>query len=268
MRNIIFGLFIKIFKVNTEEVLDKNLTNYRSINEFFTRKIDLKYRIMEEPVNSDIHTSPCDGYILSISEVEFLDKLIIIKGVNYDLKTFLFGQIDSDHYIKWKPGCDKILYQVTIYLSPGDCHRYYSPNGINITDRIYIPGYLESVKPSYINKYKNVLTTNERVTIKCDLPNEKDNEFFMTFVGAINVGSIYLDFDNKMKVDRHSKCFSQTNKYDNSIHKLRGEELGWFNFGSTIVLIFTKDRESNISFLVKEGDKIQIQQPIFKIDNI
>jgi len=108
------------------------------------------------------------------------------------------------------------------------------------------------------------LLTNERVTLRSNFDN--DNLLFITYVGAINVGSISLVFDDVLKTGKRLKSKNienLINHYKNPVKLERGEEMGWFNFGSTIVLIFTCDEASNISFQFKEGEKVKIGQKLF-----
>jgi phosphatidylserine decarboxylase len=127
---------------------------------------------------------------------------LVVKDTTYPLSEFLFGK-DFRHNeldnIVFEEG--KKMYQITIYLSPGDCHRYYSPNNMNVSSRVYIPGFLEPVKPSYVEIHPAAFLTNERVTLvgKVD---KTDDYLFTTFVGALNVGSITLSFDKFLKTNQ------------------------------------------------------------------
>ena len=90
---------------------------------------------------------------------------------------------------------NKVMYCV-IYLAPQDYHRYHSPAYFVANYRRHIAGYLEPVMPSYLAKHKNVLKENERV----NLLGEWSHGFFsMSFIGALNVGSILLHFDEGLK---------------------------------------------------------------------
>lgn len=92
---------------------------------------------------------------------------------------------------------NKLLY-IVIYLAPGDYHRYHSPAFFTANYRRHIAGYLEPVMPSYLLKHKDVLKENERVNL---LGEWKHGLFSMSFVGALNVGSIHLFFDNELKTN-------------------------------------------------------------------
>ena len=86
------------------------------------------------------------------------------------------------------------MYMV-IYLAPGDYHRYHSPVSFTATYRRHIPGYLEPVDPRYLKGHQDVLKTNERVNLLGDW---KHGFFAISFVGALNVGSIKLHFDESL----------------------------------------------------------------------
>ena len=87
---------------------------------------------------------------------------------------------------------NKVKYCV-IYLAPGDYHRYHSPAYFTANYRRHIAGYLEPVMPSYLQKHKDVLKNNERVNVLGDW---KHGFFAISFIGALNVGSIKLHFDD------------------------------------------------------------------------
>lgn len=87
------------------------------------------------------------------------------------------------------------LVVVTIYLSPGDYHRYHSPAVFNAAYRRHVSGYLDPVKPAWVNKHKDTFKDNERVSLFGDWSH---GFFAMTYVGATNVGSIVLNFDKSL----------------------------------------------------------------------
>ena len=156
-----------------------------------------------EPETDDksILSSPCDGTVYSISKVRDINHLFIVKKVNYLINDFLFG---SDDYVLdlHNISSKKNVYQMTIYLSPGDCHGYFSPGNILVEKRIYLPGFLEPVRPNYINNHPYVFQTNERVTLQCRYENNSENLLYISFVGALNVGSISLNFDQLVKTNQ------------------------------------------------------------------
>lgn len=84
---------------------------------------------------------------------------------------------------------------MVVYLAPGDYHRYHSPATFTANYRRHIPGYLEPVDPRYLKGHKDVLKSNERVNLLGDW---KHGFFALSFVGAMNVGSIKLHFDEAL----------------------------------------------------------------------
>ena len=84
---------------------------------------------------------------------------------------------------------------IVLYLSPGDYHRFHSPAVMSVNNRRHVPGYLCPVRPSYLEKNKDGLKDNERATL---FGQWGQGFFAMTMVGALNVGSIVLNFDQEL----------------------------------------------------------------------
>jgi phosphatidylserine decarboxylase len=92
---------------------------------------------------------------------------------------------------------NKVMYTV-VYLSPGDYHRYHSPAVFTANYRRHIAGYLEPVDPRYLKRHKDVLKSNERVNVLGDWAH---GFFAISFVGATNVGSIKINFDDTLRTN-------------------------------------------------------------------
>lgn len=177
---------------------------------------------------------------------------------------------------------------MVIYLSPGDYHRFHSPAIHTAHFRRHIVGYLSPVKPSYVEKHRDVFKNNERVNIFGEWRGDREDFFFTSFVGALNVGSIKLDFDED--VVTNTSCPSAPYYYDkpyyetstkpldfvefedkkqvahspenkDSIRFGKGDMTGRFEMGSTIVLIYETPR-TNVATLVEEGQKIVLGQKL------
>lgn len=87
---------------------------------------------------------------------------------------------------------------LVVYLAPGDYHRYHSPAAFTASYRRHIAGYLEPVDPRYLKKHRDVFKSNERVNVLGDWVH---GFFAMSFVGATNVGSIKLHFDDNLNTN-------------------------------------------------------------------
>lgn len=184
----------------------------------------------------------------------------------------LLGDL-SPNYVKQKmSSTDTQLYFAVIYLAPGDYHHYHSPVNWVCKLRHHFPGELFSVAPYFQRNFPNLFVLNERVAL---LGHWKHGFFSMTPVGATNVGSIKLNFDKELvtneKTQRHCKphtCYEAT--YENAskvlggVPLIKGEEMGGFMLGSTVVLCF--EAPKGFKFNVNVGDKVKMGQPLGKLD--
>jgi len=179
-----------------------------------------------------------------------------------------------------KPGNQ--LYFIVIYLAPGDYHRFHSPTNWVAESRRHFAGIaypeietdvgeLFSVSPYIANRVPNLFTLNERVAL---LGRWRHGFFSMIPVGATNVGSIHINFDKDLRTNNLIKekpdgsyaeatyANSSTLLRGHALH--RGEEMGGFSLGSTIILVFEAPKGS-VEFCVKEKSKVKVGQALFKI---
>lgn len=263
----------------------EDLRYYETFNKFFTRELKEGARKIVSPMDPTTITSPCDGRVLSFGEIDTMDSTIdCVKGRSYRLDEFMLGVRDDEDksipaLIKKVAERGNKLFSMVIYLAPSDYHRFHSAAICNAEYRRHIAGYLDPVKPAYVNKHKDVFKNNERVNLFGDWT----HGFFLTsFVGALNVGSIKLTFDPKLATNQanpkepylydsayatNKQVTGPLDKYmgkdyvphelqtdrdgnkpqefnENGITFAKGETLGWFEMGSTIVLIFEAPPET------------------------
>lgn len=198
--------------------------------------------------------SPVDGKVLHFGPL--IDgKFEQVKGVSYSLGSFLGPQTTLD-----APSNEgKAIYQCVLYLGPGDCHHIHSPAEWRVKKRRHFPGELVSVSPWVLRTFQDVLCTNERVSL---YGNWKHGAFTMTAVGAYNVGSINILFDVELKTNQKKaikgKFFEK--KFGESMTLSRGSQVGWFEMGSAVVLIF--EGPDDFEFKVKCGQKIKQGQAL------
>jgi len=244
-----------------DEVRDP-LENYVSLQEFFTRPLKDGAR----PVYTEGMASPVDGKVLVVGPVK--DHIEQVKGNSYTLSHFLGTDYRASPTAVPK---GKQLYQAVIYLAPGDYHRIHSPIEWTVQKRRHFPGTLLPVAPLVGKVIPQLLALNERVV----LSGQWDHGFYsMTAVGAYNVGSIAIHFDDVRtnNIKRDWKCgnleyFSWnglgTHFYERKFEGVpldRGDEVGLFRLGSTVVLIF--EAPDNFEFTIKPYDKIQMGQKL------
>ncbi|XP_037022680.2 phosphatidylserine decarboxylase proenzyme, mitochondrial isoform X1 [Artibeus jamaicensis] len=267
LRRPVYSLYIWTFGVNMKEAAVEDLHHYRNLSEFFRRKLKPQAR----PV-CGLHSviSPSDGKILSFGQVKN-SEVEQVKGVTYSLESFL-GPRASPEDLSFPPAtsCSSFrnqlvtregneLYHCVIYLAPGDYHCFHSPTDWTVSHRRHFPGSLMSVNPGMARWIKELFCHNERVVLTGDW---KHGFFSLTAVGATNVGSIRIYFDRDLHTNspRYSKGsyndFSfVTHANKEGIPMRKGEHLGEFNLGSTIVLIFEAPKDFN--FKLKAGQKIR-----------
>lgn len=165
----------------------------------------------------------------------------------------------------------KELYFAVIYLSPGDYHHFHSPTDWVCKARRHFPGHLYSVSPYFQHNFPNLFVLNERVAL---LGYWKHGFFSMTPVGATNVGSIVLDFDKELVTNtkrnrriQPSICYEANyktaSKMLGGMPLLKGEEMGGFKLGSTVVLCFEAPRD--FKFDVQVGDKVKLGQKLGEV---
>nr|XP_044988338.1 phosphatidylserine decarboxylase proenzyme, mitochondrial isoform X2 [Jaculus jaculus] len=271
LRRPVYSLYIWTFGVNMKEAAVEDLHHYRNLSEFFRRKLKPQAR----PV-CGLHSviSPSDGKILSFGQVKNCE-VEQVKGVTYSLESFLGPRTCTEDTPFPPASCDSFrnqlvtregneLYHCVIYLAPGDYHCFHSPTDWTVSHRRHFPGSLMSVNPGMARWIKELFCHNERVVLTGDW---KHGFFSLTAVGATNVGSIRIYFDRDLHTNspRYSKGsyndFSfVTHANKEGVPMRKGEHLGEFNLGSTIVLIFEAPKDFN--FKLKTGQKIRFGEAL------
>ncbi|KAF0773196.1 phosphatidylserine decarboxylase proenzyme, mitochondrial isoform X1 [Aphis craccivora] len=157
---------------------------------------------------------------------------------------------------------DNELYQLVIYLAPGDYHRFHSPAQWTVKFRRHFQGELLSVNPKIARLLPDLFVLNERAVYI----GEWEHGFFsMTAVGATNVGSIKVHSDKGLETNKRCrrKDFNQHDRPFSTQWSI-GQEVGEFRMGSTVVLLFEAPKRFN--FDVEAGQTIQMGQALGKID--
>ncbi|KAK9451511.1 phosphatidylserine decarboxylase-domain-containing protein [Limtongia smithiae] len=165
---------------------------------------------------------------------------------------------------------DHEMFFCVIYLAPGDYHRFHSPTSWVAEMRRHIAGELYSVAPYFQHRLSGLFVLNERVAM---LGRWRHGFFSMTPVGATNVGSIKIHFDKDLKTNdpsiKHRNldkpiCYEAT--YANASKVLggypleKGQQMGGFELGSTVVLVFEAPKQ--FEFSVKAGETVKVGQAL------
>ncbi|ODN83495.1 phosphatidylserine decarboxylase [Cryptococcus amylolentus CBS 6039] len=162
------------------------------------------------------------------------------------------------------------LFFMVIYLAPGDYHRFHSPTSWVVERRRHFTGDLFSVSPYIANRMQDLFVLNERVAL---LGRWKHGFYSMVPVGATNVGSIRINFDQALRTNTRvlshpPKTYAEATYSSASVLKgqplLAGEEMGGFRLGSTVVLVF--EAPENWKFGVEAGEKVKVGQALGKFE--
>lgn len=218
-------LYARVFRVDLEEA-EHGLGGYPSFLDFFTRR--LRDGLRPLPSDPDAVVSPSDGRVHATGRIED-GSLLQAKGVDYALADLL-GSTEAAHALDGGT-------HLTIHLAPGDYHRFHWPFDAHVEEVIHIAGDLWPVHARAAAALPGLFTANERVVIRGRTRNE--GAFAVVAIGALNVGSIRLAF-HPVRTNRGGSARMRTWHVDGpDAH--RGEEMGLFELGSTLVVLLAPD---------------------------
>lgn len=223
--------FVHQFKVDLDIAQQPDLNTYPSFNAFFTRALKTEAR----PVCSGetAIASPVDGTVSQIGLIEN-QRIFQAKGHDYTLQDLLGGS--DEHAAKFTNGTF-----ATIYLSPRDYHRIHIPFDGTLKEMVHIPGRLFSVNQATTELVPGLFSRNERVVclFETDI-----GPMAVILVGAIFVGSMDTVWHGTVTPTniRHITRWHYSANDDNRIAFKRGAEIGRFNMGSTVIVLFGQDQ--------------------------
>ncbi len=229
-------IYVKLFKIDLTEF--ESLDTYPTLNSLFTRSLKVKRKINTKAFNL---ISPTDSLITEVGRVSD-KKALQIKGKGYNVSELLGENIDFNKYSF-----------LNLYLSPRDYHHYHAPCDLEILQARYFSGKLLPVNKPSLYKNDNLFVQNERVVLKMRLTYNQDIAYYVA-VGALNVGKMQFLFDRSIQTN--AKNGNRTIEYEKPIKLKAGDEIGYFEMGSTIVLIAKANFIVNINDYIKMGDEI------------
>lgn len=216
--------FVGRYQVNMAEAANSDIHSYTSFNEFFTRPL----RTDARPLTQAKFICPVDGAISQFGAIK-QGQIFQAKGHSYSATALVGG--DAKLAAQFEDGDF-----ATIYLSPRDYHRIHMPCDGKLTRMIYVPGELFSVNPTTARGVPGLFARNERVVCVFDTDN---GPFILTLVGATIVGSMSTSWHGVVNPPR-TKQVRELTYQDQHIILKKGEEMGRFLLGSTVVLLFPK----------------------------
>jgi phosphatidylserine decarboxylase len=214
--------FVKKYGVNMAEANEPDVGQYASFNEFFVRALKPGAR----PIAAAELICPVDGAISQFGRIRD-DQIFQAKGHSFCTTDLVGG--DQALAAQFQNGSF-----ANIYLSPKDYHRIHMPCDGRLTRMIYIPGKLFSVNPVTAQGVPNLFARNERVV--CVFESDH-GPFVLTLVGATIVGSMATVWHGVVNPPR-SLQVRQWDYTDGQIQLKKGEEMGRFLLGSTVVMLF------------------------------
>ncbi len=216
--------FIRHYGVNMEIAEKSNPSDYETFNSFFTRALKQDARAIDSSDGSLVF--PVDGTVSRLGKIES-GRIIQAKGFDYSINTLLGGdRKDSDTL---RDGSF-----ITIYLSPKDYHRVHIPCAGKLKKMIFIPGKLYSVNPLTVSHINDIFARNERVV--CVFETDF-GDMYMVLVGATVVGSMETVWAGTVK----EKTIETWDYSDRNITFKKGDEIGRFKLGSTVICCFPKN---------------------------
>jgi phosphatidylserine decarboxylase len=245
LRQPLYRAFARRVGADLDEV-ERPLEEYRSFDEFFTRKLRPGARSIAG--DEDVVVSPCDGTV-SACGTAHAGVMIQAKGRDYRVFALLCDRAAADRF---EGGS-----YVTIYLAPRDYHRVHAPIGARVSGYQHIPGAFFPVNALAVKHIDGLFTKNERLITYLDSP---AGEVALVMVAATGVGHMTVTYDS---VETHRPGRSRPAervRFSAPTPIPRGGELGTFHLGSTVVLLFEPGRVKLEPMTA--GQRIRLGEPI------
>ncbi len=232
--------YCRVYGVDTAEMASP-FHSYRNFREFFSRPVKAGLRHVDtDPARL---TSPVDGMVLAAGTFQESPlNTLRIKGRLYCIDDLL-GTEDIPEGLRTGG-------YVLFYLAPGDYHRFHSPLDGVVTGYDYLPGTCRPVNTLGRKMFPHVYVTNRRVVLWLRSADDPGSEVCLVLIGAMGVGRIVLRIGGRLveaagNVEQHIR-------FDEPLVLERGQELGWFDLGSSALLIWSS-RSAGSTILVDEG---------------
>ncbi len=238
--------FIKAFNVEMSDAVIQDVSQFPTFNDFFIRSLKPEARPVAEAENE--LASPVDGTVSQVGDI-MNNHLLQAKGQFYSVEDLLGGE----------PLLAKLFEGgrfATIYLAPYNYHRIHMPLSGRLKKMIHIPGRLFSVAQWTVRAIPGLFARNERVVCLFSTPS---GPMAMILVGAINVAAIETIWAGLITPPK-GKTISEYDYYHTEKDFTKGEEMGRFNMGSTVILLTTEKVEW--SQLLKPGQLLKMGENI------
>ncbi len=240
IKNTLIKWFIHRYKINLGEFQRDTIKDYSTFNDFFTREIKPELR----PVKGSKHevVSPVDGIVVAFGRIHG-DSIVQLKNSYYSLKQLVNENEElTKEYLNG--------YFATIYLAPNNYHRVHMPLDGTLKNSKLIPGKVFPVNQDSLKKITNLYIKNQRLV---NVFNSPISPFILILVAALNVSSITASWQSKLVNNEKLIMLS------------KGEEMGRFNLGSTVLLLFPETSKLEWFDTLKVGDNLKMGEIIAQI---
>ena len=223
VKNFLITRFLGSYDVDTDEIKLDVPGDFASFNEFFIRELTDGARPVDDNALSIV--SPVDG---TVSEAGALHagRILQAKGLDYSVRDLL--ATDTDEADAYNDG----LF-ATIYLAPYNYHRVHAPLEGELVAARYVPGDLFSVNGATASRVRGLFRRNERLVLHFSTAH---GPVAVILVGALNVGSISTPWSGEIR-PRKSGVVEVIGLSGHTTQLGKGDLLGWFNMGSTVILL-------------------------------
>ncbi len=223
IKNFLIARFVHLYDVNVEEVKLAVPDDFATFNDFFVRELADGARDINH--QADAIVSPADGTVSLTGRIR-ADRLLQAKGIDYSLDELLATDLEqSALYVNGR--------FATIYLAPYNYHRVHAPFDGELRAARYVPGTLFSVNETTAARVAGLFRRNERLILHFRTAN---GPAVLIFVGALNVGSISTPWSGEIR-PRKSGIVDVINLTGHDTRVQKGDLLGWFNMGSTVIVL-------------------------------
>lgn len=226
-------IYRKKYKINMSDFVVP-IGGFKTFNSFFTRNLKPEARQIDDGL-----VSPVDGTIFDAGNVD-PDNKIFVKHKFYYIDDLLCRDFE-----------DLKSYAV-LYLSPADYHRVHACFDMEIDRAVYLPGTLLSVRKKTVYKKDRVYCRNERIVLSGNSPYGR---FYFILVGALMVGKVKLSFDSGLQTNIKRGVMA-SKEYSSPIKLKKGDEVGYFEMGSSVIILLEDQCLADLSGRVHEKVKM------------
>lgn len=223
IKDFLISRFVRLYDVDIAEVELKVPDDFATFNDFFIRELKKNARPVDAAINALV--SPVDGTVSQAGQLRS-DTILQAKGREYTLNDLLATDLDeAQAYIDGS--------FATFYLAPHNYHRVHAPFAGELVAARYVPGDLFSVNTATVAHVRGLFRRNERLMLHFATPH---GPAVLIFVGALNVGSIATPWSGEIR-PRKTGTVEVIDLSNAQTAVNKGDLLGWFNMGSTVILL-------------------------------